>query len=325
MIVPRYWAEAKGRTRAEGRQVTVRRFGWSDVSEEEARANAEDRAREALERARAGEKVARREPKVAYNGADGVPIREEIVSTHGEAVVTRNSYGALCLNTADVLFADVDFGDEAGCGISLGVLGVVQVVALGVGWRMGNQGIGLALVVAGLILAVPLSALVRALWLGLKGGEEQAARRRVERFLGDHPDWHARLYRTPAGFRVLAMHQTFDPRSDEVEECFKALGTDRVYARMCKRQRCFRARVSPKPWRVGIDEHLRPRPGVWPISPERMPERRRWVENYEQIASDYAACRFVEAMGSGQVDNRARAVQELHDQLSGAASGLPIA
>lgn len=46
---------------------------------------------------------------MAYNGAQGVPIREEVLERHGDTVITRNGYGAKCLNTPDVLFADVDF------------------------------------------------------------------------------------------------------------------------------------------------------------------------------------------------------------------------
>src|SRR5690349_327098 len=108
MIVPTYWAEASARDRKGNRQVTVRRFGWSDVSQEDAQAMADARARDALQRALAGEQLVRREPKVPYNGAQGVPIREEILERYGSAVVTRNAYGARCLNTPDVLFADVD-------------------------------------------------------------------------------------------------------------------------------------------------------------------------------------------------------------------------
>jgi len=56
-----------------------------------------------------GEKLIRREPKIPYKGAAGVPIREEIVSRHGETIITRNAYGARCLNTPNVLFADVRY------------------------------------------------------------------------------------------------------------------------------------------------------------------------------------------------------------------------
>src|SRR5262245_45571689 len=99
MIVPQFWAEARIQQRVEKRQVTVRRFGWSDESQADAQINADARAREALARILAGESLPRRERKRPYNGAQGVPIREEIVDRHGDVVLTRNSYGALCLNT----------------------------------------------------------------------------------------------------------------------------------------------------------------------------------------------------------------------------------
>src|SRR5688500_8191871 len=102
MIVPQYWAEGRVQHRAKGRQVTMRRFGWADTSQADAQAHADTRAQEALDRFLSGESLERREPKIPYNGADGVPIREEIVSRHGEAIITRNSYGARCLNTPNV-------------------------------------------------------------------------------------------------------------------------------------------------------------------------------------------------------------------------------
>jgi len=91
MIVPAFWAEARRRHRDGNRQVTIRRFGWSDASEADAQAMAEARASEALRRLLGGEPLERREPKLAYNGATGVPIREEVLSRHGEEVVTRNA------------------------------------------------------------------------------------------------------------------------------------------------------------------------------------------------------------------------------------------
>jgi hypothetical protein len=99
MIVPDHWAEARKQHRASGKQITVRRYGWSATSEADALANAEARVDEALRRIVAGEKLDKREPKVPYNGAAGVPIREEVLARHGEQVITRNAYGAHCLNS----------------------------------------------------------------------------------------------------------------------------------------------------------------------------------------------------------------------------------
>lgn len=89
MIVPSYWAEATLKHRDHKRQVSVRRFGWSDTSQADAQALADARAREALERLQAGESLVRREPRIAYNGAQGVPIREEILAREGDAPLRR--------------------------------------------------------------------------------------------------------------------------------------------------------------------------------------------------------------------------------------------
>jgi hypothetical protein len=81
----------------------------------------------------------------------------------------------------------------------------------------------------------------------LQGGVEGSVRTRIARFIAGHPEWHLRLYRTPAGMRVLAMHRTFDPEEPAVADCFHALGVDPIYARMCLNQHCFRARAAPSP------------------------------------------------------------------------------
>lgn len=323
MIVPGYWAEARLQSRTSERQVTVRRFGWSDVGEAEARAHAELRARDALERILSGERLTRREPKVAYGGAEGVPIREEIVDRHGATVITRNSYGARCLNTPDVLFADIDH-DERPKGIVR--LVVLLLAAGGSVFLSFGSGVWWAGLVSFLVLAVLHGELAWALERAFAPGDgETRARQEVERFLQAHPDWRVALYRTPAGLRVLALHRRFSPREEEASAFFRAVGADPVYVRMCERQNCFRARLTAKPWRIGIERHLRPRPGVWPVAEDRRAERERWVRDYERIATGYAACEFLEVAGDLTEDPGARAVRDLHDRLSRARSRLPLA
>ncbi len=329
MIVPQFWAEGRAQHRERARSITIRRFGWSDESQEAAQVIADARAQEALQRALAGEKLDRRELKRAYNGADGVPIREEIVARHGDTVITRNAYGARCLNTPDVLFADVDLGTPHAARITcplmlaLFIAAVVYVVKMKPTWPVL---IG-AIAGSAIISAVLGSAIVvacRSIFTRAKGGPLAAARSRIAKFIAQHRDWTLRLYRTPAGLRVLAMHRTFRPDEPAVAEFFRALGTDPIYARMCTRQHCFRARLTAKPWRIGISDHLRPT-SVWPIAAEGLPQRRSWVENYEAAAQSHAACAFLETLGSGASDPKTRAVQELHDTLSRATTGLPLA
>jgi hypothetical protein len=330
MIVPQYWSEARRQKRTHARQVTVRRWGWSDESQEAADQMAAARADEALARALADPKTLRREPKVPYNGAEGVPIREEIVARHGSAVVTRNSYGARCLNTPEVLFADVDWQLETGCRTSFAAFCVFLTIGLcyllAPAPVLPRYYVFVASLVAALVLAVPVT---RAAYRVLYGGPERmmkAAIARVQAYVDSHPRWNVRVYESPAGLRLIATHAPFDPRSAEVAEFFRAMRVDPVYQRMCIRQNCFRARLSAKPWRCGVESHLKPRPGVWPVQPERMPDRMAWIEAYEKRAARFAACRFVEALGSGIADPNVASVVKLHDEECRALySGLPLA
>ncbi len=325
MTIPRFWAEARLQHREKRKQITVRRFGWSHTSEAEAQANATTRAADALKRIQSGEQLLRREPRQAYNGAEGVPIREEIIAEHGNVVITRNSYGALCLNTPDVLFADVDFHSDPhpgyGCGLGL----LLMLPAFWAGIHFASLAAFFALAAVGFLLAFGLVRSLHKLSQTARGGPEKMAAGRIEAFLARHSDWRLRLYRTPAGLRVLAAHRTFSPDEAEVAEFFQALGADPMYVTMCQRQKCFRARVSPKPWRIGMTAHIKPRRGVWPVRPEAMPARKAWIDSYHEKANAFASCRFEHEAGSGGTHETVRRVLALHDQLCRAESGLPIA
>jgi hypothetical protein len=77
---------------------------------------------------------------------------------------------------------------------------------------------------------------------------------------------------------------------------------------------------------MGIDKHLRPSPGVWPVSAERLPEREAWIRHYDARAADFAACEWIESVGSGAVHISAQPVVDLHDRVSQALqTGKPLA
>jgi hypothetical protein len=328
MIVPQYWAECRlqnKRDTAKPKQITLRRFGWSDVSQADAQAHADTRAHAAMQSALAGEKVAARDRKIPYNGAEGVPIREEVLSRHGAVVITRNSYGAHCLNSATVLFADIDYPILEALPYRMRISLALLLPALLLAWLY--QSLILATVLTLLVWAASdlISAALRQQKLKQSGDPEQHAQRRITTFLNQHPRWGVRLYRTPLGMRVMATHQLFDAHDAEVTEFFRAVLADPVYIAMCRNQRCFRARVSAKPWRIGIDQHMPPRPGVWPINPKHLPRRSTWVAVYEKAASGYAACEFLIQLGNSRVHDDVEPVRVLHDQLSRAEQGLPLA
>lgn len=335
MQVPEHWAEARREQRSGGRQVTVRRWGWSDRDAADAARHAAERAEDALRRILSGESLPRVERKVAYNGVDGMPIREEVVARHGAAVITRNPYGARCLNVADVLFADIDFASADGVSATATRSALLAFVPLLLGLALGlashSLAVGIAAsMVAGAVVVFVAMPLVRRMAPPENriAREEAAAIGRVTAFLAGHRDWSLRQYRTPAGLRLIATHRRFEPQEPAVAAFFAAIGADPIYVRMCRNQRCFRARLSAKPWRIGIGTRIGPRPGVWPLAAQHLGRRRRWVEDYERRAAEVAACRLVGTLGAGTLTvlPEVQEIIDLHDRECRALStGLPLA
>ena len=182
MIVPQFWAEGRAQHRQNNKQTTVRRFGWSDSSAAEAQSSADARAQEALQRILSGEKLLRREPKIPYNGAQGVPIREEIIDRHGETVITRNSYGARCLNTPNVLFADIDFDRSTPKRYVFATIGVLLTLAIATGALMHSAHIGFTLGMFALFFSSLIVKSAMRLARLLQGGAEAVEKKRLRRF-----------------------------------------------------------------------------------------------------------------------------------------------
>lgn len=334
MIVPEYWAEAKIHKKIEGRSVTIKRFGWSDESPEDAQSMADQRAREAMDAKIAGEDVRRIDHKIAYNGAEGLPIREEVISRLGEQVITRNSYGSLCLNSPDVFFADLDFEDFR---ITLSskpflLVGLVLWLALSV-WLiigLGANPFESDTIFAFLFFPILICMVLYPVKLKLEkwkleklGGIEQVMLKRIEEFSDREPSRIMRVYRTPFGMRILFMEKTYAPQSGEVAGVLGALNADSLYSTMCRRQNCFRARISPKPWRMGM-ERLK-KTGVWPLSEERLKERRKWVDQYEREEKSFASARYLLEFGCGTKDKTCEVVRKIHDEYCRADSVLDLA
>jgi hypothetical protein len=253
-------------------------WGWGK-SEADARESAADRLKQTLERVRVG-----RTPADEYDYGQR-PIREEILRTiedtasdEPNAIVTRNGYGALILNTQRVLFLDIDFPRR-------GLLG----------WLKGLFG-------------------ARA--------REQEALASLRTALRAYGRASFRIYRTASGLRAIAIDREFDPAGAEAEALMRATNTDIAYARLCKARRCFRARLTPKPWRCNVP---RP-PGQHPRSDSAMQQRfEGWLRTYEQASLRFATCRYLETVGGGNPSATTQRLLELHDRHTRCWESLPLA
>jgi hypothetical protein len=215
MRIPRYWAkEERQETGPDGKQFALSCWRWSDESTEKAKLSAGDCIAKITRKVRQGEPLDR----YSYGQrALREEIIEEIRNGRNEliAMITRNVYGALVLNTAGVMFIDIDF-DPQGCLPSL---------------------------------LRPLLRLAGA----NTAGHVEVATDRVRQWAAEHPDWGLRVYRTFGGLRVLVTHDLFDPAKDATMRVLQSLESDPLYVRLCRNQESFRARLSPKPWRFNME------------------------------------------------------------------------
>lgn len=131
MLIPKYWAQYKQRFDSKTefnnakKQATIKRYGWSDISQTDALNHAKARVTDAHNRWLAGEDILRRERREEYNEGNGIPIREQIISERTflesdvsnksaaatQLIVTRNSYGAQVANVDNIVIIDVDNDD----------------------------------------------------------------------------------------------------------------------------------------------------------------------------------------------------------------------
>ncbi len=258
---------------------------WSDESPEAAQAAAVEAAK------KMAAKAARGEPLPSGYGYSDRPLREEIIreltNRNGErsAVLTRNAYGCLVLNTARAMFVDVDIPGLEHARESPGFFG-----------RLFGQKSQDSLV-------EPFLKKAQA-WAYSQSG------------------WGWRIYRTCAGLRLLATHNVFEPDAGNTMETFDEMGTDPLYRKLCEAQNCFRARLTPKPWRCGLHKP----PVRWPFENEAVESRfQQWESSYLGAAGQFATCRLIKRIGTDVVHHEIQAIIELHDQVSCADSDLPLA
>ncbi len=255
-------------------------LGWSDTSVEDAHRVAIKRARRAAATLKADAPLTASD----YPYPDR-PIREPVIDEirAGDritAVITRNSYGALILNTADVMFIDID--------APIGMFGKLRSILTGGGGA---------------------------------GDLAHKTASRLNEIAGADTRLGFRLYSTAAGLRVLVTGRTFDPASAEAEDLMNRLDADKQYVQLCRMQACFRARLTPKPWRCAVP---RP-PGVFPYEEGRQREVfEAWLKQYEQTSNAYAVCELIARIGQTAVTENVRPILTWHDELA-CGESLPLA
>lgn len=140
-------------------------------------------------------------------------------------------------------------------------------------------------------------------------------------YLAENPGAGARIYRTRGGLRYLFTHAQ-QPVNDAAIALMQRLGSDRMYVRLCRNQKCYRARLTPKPFRIGCPRIA----GHYPYATPALQEGfNRWLEMYTRNGEGYAVCEFLSAEGSSRIHPAIAPVIAEHDRASRATMPLPLA
>ena len=144
-------------------------------------------------------------------------------------------------------------------------------------------------------------------------GRDGPAMQRVQQWTASRPELAVRVYRTHAGLRLLVTNHTFDPTSPETIQLLQEVGSDKLYIQLCKAQASFRARLTPKPWRVGI----RPPTVRFPYeNADAAAELKHWVGNYDMASRQAAVCKLIQTTGPAVVLDEIRGLLSYHDQVA---------
>jgi hypothetical protein len=131
-----------------------------------------------------------------------------------------------------------------------------------------------------------------------------------------------RIYRTAGGFRILATTHEFEPGAEQSERLMSFAGADKDFVELCRCQRNFRARLTPKPWRCG----LRRPPNLFPRKSAKSEGRfKNWLMLYDRACGSRATCEYLGQVGPKEVHARVGPIIEFHDRATNALSALPLA
>ena len=119
-----------------------------------------------------------------------------------------------------------------------------------------------------------------------------------------------RVYETCKGYRILVTNHNIDPKSKASNQIMKDFQSDWLYRSLCNKQNCYRARLTPKPYRIR-------QKGIKVIFPNRtsaqQEELNNWINSYEQKSKNYVTCRLVKQYGKVSLNNAIR----YHDEITG--------
>jgi hypothetical protein len=132
---------------------------------------------------------------------------------------------------------------------------------------------------------------------------------RLETYQRQHPELTISLFETCAGLRFVVTSQTLTPSDSFTQSMFSELGVDKLYQKLCLRQNCFRARLTPKPWRIKLE---RPATRFPRDLATEQPSFERWLKGYQQASADYGVVKQIQQWGNQSVPADIKKILGVH-------------
>ena len=145
---------------------------------------------------------------------------------------------------------------------------------------------------------------------------------KIEEWARRNPQLSLRVYRTAGGLRGLITNELFEPTDPGSTQILQSLNSDPLYVRLCRVQECYRARLTPKPWRCGADNP--PSRYPWPTAGAELIYR-QWERTYGYAADRYTTCQLVKEFGSRQMPSDVARIVELHDRYACRGNNFELA
>lgn len=266
MRLYRHWVKETSTIAVDGEPLEIHCYGRSNESISKAQDNARDQA-VAIQKKVEGNRDVVDEYKVA--------IREEIIEEiDRHNIISRNRYGALVLNSENVVFVDID---QPRIGF----------------WKrlFGNKNLTKKQQMLEMI-------------------EQQVSR-------GAYEGLGFRVYETHSGMRLIITGRKFTAGSPESRKLLREFNSDPLYAVLCSKQQCYRARLTPKPYRMRLKAHRI----NYPRTEQEQQVASQWIDGYAAASDRFATCKFVKALGH----SRSNDIIKRHDEMTKAHGTLRLA
>jgi hypothetical protein len=135
---------------------------------------------------------------------------------------------------------------------------------------------------------------------------------KIEVFQQANPQYTIKVYETFAGLRVVILNELFKNKFDVASSIFSDLEVDTLFSRLCKAQSCYRARLTPKPWRMGME-----RPGSrFPRGAADQADFQKWLNGYESSHRAFSTARHLETFGGATPHTDVMSVLMTHDRYA---------